>query len=274
MRTVQLAATTLSSSRLGFGLSGLHHLFRSKDRQNLLACAFDDGINYFDTSPYYGHGLAERELGKFGSVHRGNILIATKFGIHANPWLNRLPLLMYSRLATNAVLRRVSGRKSFTVARRFDYSGRAAAASLERSLRALRTDHVDILYLHDPTLARLAEPRELLETLQGLQASGKVRYVGLAGNGRECTAILRSHPGLHCLLQVDAASGNGELETLNAACMPFHASYGHFRAPHDSIADALAAAVRTNRQGVILFSTRHTAHIHDMVRLVTSLEAA
>ncbi len=274
MRTVALADTNLSSSRLGFGLSGLHHLLRSKDRQNLLSCAFNDGITYFDTSPFYGHGLAERELGIFGTVHRNHILIATKIGIQPNPWLNRFPVLMYSRLAANAALRRMTKRKSFAVARKYDYGVRNAAASLDRSLRALRTDHVDILYLHDPTLARLTEPDHLFETLHGLQASGKVRYFGLAGNVRECTAILHNHLGLRCLLQVDAAPGNEELELLNAASIPFHSSYGHFRAQKRSIRDSLAAAVGVNRQGVILFSTRRATRIDSMVQLLASVEPA
>jgi aryl-alcohol dehydrogenase-like predicted oxidoreductase len=181
---------------------------------------------------------------------------------------------MYSRLASNAVLRRITRRKSFVVARKYDYGARSAAASLDRSLQALRTDHVDILYLHDPTLAQLTEPHLLFETLQDLQTAGKVRYFGLAGNIRECTAILDSQPELRCLLQVDASAGNEELEALNAASIPFHASYGHFRARRDSVPGALADATRANRQGVILFSTRNAPRIGAMARLLTSLETA
>lgn len=272
MRMVALAGTSLSSSRLGFGLSGLHHLLRSRDRQNLLSSALHHGITYFDTAPYYGHGLAERELGRFAAAHRNEILIATKVGIQADPWLNRMPLLMYSRLATNAVLRRITHRKSFIVTRKYDYTARSAAAGVERSLRALRTDHLDILYLHDPTLARLTEPDVLFKTLQQLQTTGKVRYFGLTGNVRESIAILNSCPGLHCLLQVDASPGNAELETLNTACIAFHASYGHFRARQDSVPMALAEATRANRQGVILFSTRSATRIGAMARLLQSVE--
>jgi aryl-alcohol dehydrogenase-like predicted oxidoreductase len=274
MRTVALADTNLRSSRLGFGLSGLHHLLRSKDRQNLLASAFNDGITYFDTSPFYGHGLAERELGLFGAAHRNHILIATKIGIQPNPWLSRFPVLMYSRLAANAALRRIIRRKKFEIARKYDYGGRNAVASLDRSLRALRTDHVDILYLHDPTLARLQEPDRLFDTLHDLRSSGKVRYFGLAGNVRDCLDILRRYPALRCLLQVDATPGNEELELLNSSSIPFHSSYGHFRTQKNSVPDSLAAAIGANRQGVILFSTRRTTRINSMVQLLASLEPA
>lgn len=274
MRTVALAGTSLSSSRLGFGLSGLHHLLRSRERQNLLSSALHDGITYFDTAPYYGHGLAERELGSFAAAHRNRILIATKVGIQADPWLNRMPVLMYSRLATNAVLRRITRRKSFIMTRKYDYGARSAAASVERSLRALRTDHLDILYLHDPTLSRLTEPHLLFETLRGLQTAGKVRYFGLTGNVRECMAILDTHPGLRCLLQVDASAGNAQLEALTAAGIAFHASYGHFRTRQGSLADALVEATRANRRGVILFSTRSAARVGAMARLLRSVETS
>jgi aryl-alcohol dehydrogenase-like predicted oxidoreductase len=272
MRTVELAGSGLSASRLGFGLSGLHHLVRSRNRQILLSSAFDAGITYFDTSPYYGHGLAERELGVFASGRRQSIVIATKFGIPANPWLTQFPLLMYSRLAADAALRRLTKRQTFAVKRNYDYRGTSAVASLNRSLRALRTDHVDILYLHDPTLERMTEPDRLFDTLQGLKSQGKVRFFGLAGSARDCLAIIHRYPAQHWLVQLDAAPGPVELELFSAQSVPFQSSYGHFRDKKEPIAGLLATSVRANRDGVILFSTRRPAHINAMVRLLSTLE--
>lgn len=272
MKTVELAGSGLSASRLGFGLSGLHHLVRSRKRQHLLSYAFDRGINYFDASPYYGHGLAERELGAFASSRREQVVIATKVGIQANPWLHQFPALMYSRLAVNAALRRVTRRTSFVVERTFDYRGASTVASLDRSLRALRTDYVDILYLHEPTLQRLTEPDRLFDTLLGLQSQGKVRHFGLAGNAQHCLAIKRRYPVQGCLVQLDAAPGRADLELFSAQFVPFQSSYGHFRDKNEPVAELLAAAVQTNREGVILFSTRRTSHIDEMIRLLSTLD--
>jgi aryl-alcohol dehydrogenase-like predicted oxidoreductase len=272
MRTVELAGSSLSASRLGFGLSGLHHLVRSRSRQNLLSTAFDAGITYFDTSPYYGHGLAERELGGFSNRRRHSIVIATKFGIPANPWLSQFPLLMYSRLAAGAALRRLTNRQSFAVKRNYDYRGASAVASLNRSLRSLRTDHVDILYLHDPTLGRMTEPDRLFDTLQGLKSQGKVRFLGLAGSARDCLAIIRRYPVQDWLVQLDAAPGPIELELFTSQSISFQSSYGHFRDKKEPIAGLLATSVRANRDGVILFSTRRPARINAMVRLLSTLE--
>src|ERR1700760_4905478 len=213
MRTVELAGPELSASRLGFGLSGLHHVFGSRNRQSLLSSALEGGINYFDTSPYYGHGLAERELGVFAASRRQQIVIATKVGIQADPWLNRFPTLMYSRLAVNAALRRITKRNEFAVRRTYDFRGTSTVSSIDRSLRALRTDHVDILYLHEPTLDRLTEPERLFDTLHALQSKGKVRYFGLAGSARNCRAILQRYPAQNCLLKLDAAPGDADMKS-------------------------------------------------------------
>jgi aryl-alcohol dehydrogenase-like predicted oxidoreductase len=272
MRSLALQGTMLSSSRLGFGLSGLHHLRRSRDRQSLLSAAVDGGIRYFDTSPFYGHGLAERELGAFAQGRRDQLLIATKFGIPPDQWLSRFPALMYTRLAANAILRRVTRKSSFVIAKQYDYGAAAAVSSLNRSLRALRTDHVDILYLHDPTLARLSEPEPVLDALRGLQSAGKIRYFGLAGHPSDCVAIRNGHPGLAQVLQVDASGGTEDIVELNRQSIPFHSTYGHFRSREAGVRDALLAAIGVNREGVILFSTRRSSRIDAMIRLLDTVE--
>jgi aryl-alcohol dehydrogenase-like predicted oxidoreductase len=272
MRTVALVGTQLSSSRLGFGLSSLHHVFRSRDRQSLLAAAYDSGIRYFDASPYYGHGLAERELGVFGAGgRRGRILISTKFGIEPDPWQSRYPGLMYARLAANAALRRVTGRNALIVQQKRDYTASNAVKSLDRSLRALRTDHVDFLYLHEPVLSELGDAAPLIDTLQRLQSSGKVRYFGLSGAARECIDIARRHPSLSNVLQIDASLGD-ETNLLKAASIPFHITFGHFRDKAAPIDELAASAIGANAHGVILFSTRSAARVRAMASLLASLE--
>jgi aryl-alcohol dehydrogenase-like predicted oxidoreductase len=272
MRTVALAGTRLSSSRLGFGLSGLHRVLRRRDRLALLAAAHDTGITYFDTAPYYGHGLAENELGRFADGRRSQLLIATKFGIQPNPWLSQFPALMYARLAANASLRRVTRREALAISMQRDYTGSSAVKSLERSLRALCTDHVDILYLHEPTLALLGNAERLLDSLEGLQASGKVRYFGLSGSARDCVDIVRRYPNFGALMQVDAAQGAGDLKLLRESALAVHSSFGHFRGKRAPMIDLLAAAVGMNPNGVILFSTRSPQRIRAMAEALPTVE--
>ena len=274
MRTVLLTGTNILSSRLGFGLSGLHRLARSKDRQRLLASALHNGINYFDAAPYYGHGLGERELGNFSRTHRSQIVIATKFGIEPDPWMYRHPILMRPRLAARAAIHRFTRRQHPRHTPRWDFSSAAAIASVDRSLRSLRTDHLDILYLHDPDSQRLAEPAPLFETLKELRASGKILHFGLAGNLEDCLKISTSAHGVQCLLQVNAARGDAPLEWLNQRGIAYHASYGHFRGKAAPVGTLLAAALAANQQGVILFSTRSIEHLITMVGQLSALAPA
>ena len=81
---VSLPGTNFDVSRLSFGTASLHHLYSSRARQALLQGALDIGITHFDTSPYYGYGLAEQELGILQKRNRDAFTVATKVGLYPN----------------------------------------------------------------------------------------------------------------------------------------------------------------------------------------------
>lgn len=272
MRSIPLAGTRLSSSRLGFGCSGLHQVLRHKARQDLLAAAFDHGIRYFDTAPYYGHELAERELGRFAGNRRNQVIIATKFGVRPDPLMSRYSAVMYTRLGMQAALRKLTRRNTFAVLPKRDYSAEHARQSLERSLRVLAVDHVDILFLHQPQLALLTDADDLVRALEALKAKGRFRHLGLAGDARDCVEIAQRHPALAEIMQINVAHGTGELAVLAAAHLPCHATFGHFRGKQEALPTLLKDAVTANSQGVILFSTRRVERVLEMVELFKGLE--
>jgi aryl-alcohol dehydrogenase-like predicted oxidoreductase len=272
MRIVSLSGTTLSTSRLGFGTSGLHQLLRGRKRQDLLAAAFQSGVRYFDTSPFYGHGIAERELGKFTPSHRGKLLIATKFGIRPNALLARTPWLMYAQLSANAALRKFTKRNKLAVTPTRDYSAREARTSLECSLRALRTDHVDIYFLHEPNRALLGQSDELLLALDRLRREGKTRYIGLAGAARDCIDVATTFPTMAQIMQINAAPSARELELVREAALPCHLSFGHFRGRGTPMKSLLSDAVKENKTGVVLYSSRHTSRVAEIAEYLTELE--
>ncbi len=78
---VTLRGTELATSALGIGCAGLYGEPTAAGRMRLLDAAHGSGIRHFDTAPMYGLGLAEREIGRFARGRRGEIVIATKFGI-------------------------------------------------------------------------------------------------------------------------------------------------------------------------------------------------
>lgn len=139
-------------SRFGFGgcpLGG--HGWGETDEKNLVEAintAFDAGVTFYDTADVYGLGHSEELLGEVLRTRRQEVVFATKFGV-----------------------RRVGEQT------KYDNSREWIRASAEGSLKRLRTDCIDLYQLHywDQHTA-LAE---VVETLQGLRAEGKIRAFGV-----------------------------------------------------------------------------------------------
>ncbi len=108
------------------------------------------GVTFFDTADVYGWGHSEELLGKALKETRDRVVIATKVGgdfYHGGVRLNFSP----------------------------DY----LAFALERSLRRLQTDHVDLWQLHNPPLQVLYDPA-VLQVLELLRSKGKVLHLGVS----------------------------------------------------------------------------------------------
>lgn len=249
-------------SRLGLGTHALHRLFSGAARQHLLRLAYDCGIRHFDTAPSYGAGLAEREIGRFAAGNRSTLVLTTKFGIAPGRLAAVLPGSAYLAAAARAGRRILRlGRPGAGVPAR-DYSAAAMQKSVEGSLRRLRTDHIDVLYLHAPTRHSLGSPESLLQALEALRQAGKVRRVGLSGSALECAAIAGSHPGLAEILQIELAADSRGLPDVTS--LPAATAVGLWEFPGSSAgspAVSLLPHFERLRQalptGTILLSTPH-----------------
>lgn len=109
------------------------------------AC-LDTGINFFDTADVYGNGASEEMLGAAVKQHRDEVVIATKFGF-------------------GGIDLGLTGGSAEWVRR-----------SVDRSLRRLDTDWIDLFQLHTPDEA--VTTSETLEALHQLVLAGKVREIG------------------------------------------------------------------------------------------------
>jgi aryl-alcohol dehydrogenase-like predicted oxidoreductase len=169
-------------SALGFGCSAL--LGRSSRHESLaaLTAAVDSGITFFDTARSYGYGEAEGLLGEFLAGRREQFVLCTKFGIlpAARGWKHALRPL--ARAAVNAIpaLRGVARRAAAGELVANNFTVDVLHRSLHASLRALRTDYVDMLLLHAAPASTLAQD-DLLEALARLVEAGKVRLAGISG---------------------------------------------------------------------------------------------
>ena len=190
-------------SPLGFGCAGLLRLPSAADQNALLQTAYDAGIRHFDAARMYGLGKAENVLGAFVAPIRAEVTVTTKFGLQISEGLARV-----SNVQTVArwVLGRFPGLRK-AVRRRLkddstrDYSVAVAKASFEESLRALGTEYVDFLMLHEPKTLQGIEPG-LADLLDGWRSEGRVRAFGTAGEFGLVEAMAREHPRLTQIVQV------------------------------------------------------------------------
>ena len=151
-----LGKTGLKLSIIGFGASPLGEEFGQivpEEGKKAVEYAIDQGINYFDVSPYYGRTLAEKRLGKFLKGKRDKIILATKVG-----------------------------RYGISLPDGFDFSAQRIIKSVEESLQRLRTDYIDVFQIHDIEFGKKKQIiEESLPAMFKLKKQGKIRFVGITG---------------------------------------------------------------------------------------------
>ena len=151
-----LGQTGLQVSRMGFGGAPLGNEYGDIGKDEAIRAvhvAIDNGINFFDTSPYYGRTLSETRLGEALKGKRHHVILATKGGRFDRP------------LATG-----------------FDFSYDGIIAMCEASLRRLQTDYLDVYQLHDIEFGDKEQVvQEAIPALQKLKTGGKVRFIGVTG---------------------------------------------------------------------------------------------
>jgi D-threo-aldose 1-dehydrogenase len=295
MQTIPLADTNRQTTRLGFGCGSLMGATNRRDSLKLLETAYDAGIRHFDVAPMYGYGEAEACLGEFLHHHPGQITITTKYGIApprksaaiklgrsiAGPILKQLPSLKQrlAQAAGAAIRNRTPSQDGPT------FTAAHAKASLDRSLLALRTSHIDLWLLHEATAADLQDAT-LLHLLEAEVKKGTIGAFGIGSSANKIPALLATHPAYCRTLQYEWSV----LDSPISDSEPFRIHHGaltkNFHAIHKSIinkkslcqrwseatdidlthAEALAhlmlkASLLMNPTSIILFSSKNPEHI-------------
>lgn len=231
MRRVTLDGSDVTTSALGFGTAHLMARISRRDSVRLLEAAYDAGITHFDTARLYGYGEAESALGDFIRTRRDRVTVATKFGIFP-PRRSRL-LQAGKALARMLVrvrpgLRRAVRSRAAGMVTHGRFGVEDARRSLEASLRTLRTDYVDILFLHECQISDIPSAGALRACLDDFVARGLVRHYGIATDADTVfAAASQSHP-LARLTQFpsDAANDNaGRIAPLCPAVIT-HSPFG------------------------------------------------
>lgn len=264
MKQVAIEGSGIRVSRLALGTGSLHHAFRFSQRQRLLSVAASAGITHFDTSPYYGYGLAESDLGSFLRRQRSEFTVATKVGMY--PWGKAV------EHSTSVWMRKVVGGMVPAVSRPvIDWRVDRARLSLQQSLRRLGTDYIDFLFLHEPD-QHLIDADEYQRWIEDEVARGAVRTWGLAGVAEKVAPWVQ---GAHCLsrvVQTRDSLDKRQADFMLAAGRPLQFTYGYLSA-HSTLdkraapETVLRGALVRNSCGAVIFSTRRAERIPRLVGL-------
>ena len=206
---IVLADTGRETTRLGFGGSGLMGGISERESLRLLETAYDAGIRHFDVAPSYGHGAAERCLGKFLRGKRQHVTVTTKYGILPPRHSGFLdiarrvarPVVRLTATALPSIRQRVAGAAA-GLKSRANFSVAEAKLSLERSLLELGLDRIDVLLLHEATAEDIADSA-LLEFLQEQVHLGRIGSFGVGSDPIQIAALWEQRRAYCRVLQYD-----------------------------------------------------------------------
>ncbi len=152
MKYRKLGRTSWEISEVGFGTWAIGSAWgRVDDNDSIKALhqALELGVNFFDTADVYGDGRSEKLLAKLRNDSNGNFYIATKAGRRLSPHTAE------------------------------GYNRKNLTAFVERSLRNLNTDAIDLLQLHCPPMEIYYTP-EVFDILDDFVKAGKLRFYGVS----------------------------------------------------------------------------------------------
>lgn len=155
MKYYEIGNTGMKVSALSFGassLGGVFHEINEKRALDAVYTAVDNGMNFIDVSPYYGHYKAETVLGKaLPNIDRGKYYLSTKVGRYGKDGVNT-----------------------------WDYSAKRAKESVYESMERLHIDYIDLINVHDVEFSDLNQViNETLPALCELREEGVVKHVGI-----------------------------------------------------------------------------------------------
>jgi aryl-alcohol dehydrogenase-like predicted oxidoreductase len=144
--------------------------------------ALEHGVTWFDVAPSYGDGQAEELLGSCLRGQRDRVAICTKVGIPrpSLPMSKRLLRPLARTVVSSIPFARAVARRAHRLPPRPAIDPDLIEASLLQSLRSLRTDHVDVLALHEPSPEEAADKR-IFDVLERLLDRGLIRAISVAG---------------------------------------------------------------------------------------------
>ncbi len=160
MRTIKLGTSDLDVPVVAVGCMRIDSLDKA-GAERFIGASLDEGANFFDHADVYGSGTCEEIFAD--AVH------------------------MSSSVREGLILQSKCGIRQGT----FDFSKEHILASVDGSLKRLKTDYLDVLLLHRPDA--LVEPEEVAEAFDELERSGKVRHFGVSNQHPRQIELLKQY---------------------------------------------------------------------------------
>ena len=195
----RIGRTSVDVTAFGLGgatLAGSMQSVNDADARMMILDAFDSGLRYFDTAPFYGYGRSEHLIGDELRDRAGWVL-STKVG-------RRLRARRREQESSD------QWRKPFPFEPFFDYSYDGVMRSYEDSMQRLGMNRIDILFIHDVdsfTHGRDGQPGMFSKAMEGaykaldeLRATGEIKAVGIGVNEAKPIGDALSHGQWDCFL--------------------------------------------------------------------------
>ena len=266
---------------------------RAETSLRLVEAAFDSGIRYFDIARMYMLGGAEGVLGQFLPKHRSEIVVTSKAGIMPPPgdrarrWLHRA-----DKVANRFFGKPIPDREVYRP-NVFDIG--SLRKSVDKSLRELRTDHLDALLLHEVDTPHLADG-SVMALLEKLRDAGKIGSFGFASTREQTDRLVAQYGASVPIVQTASTvlkdglaplAGRGKFITITHSVLAdalkdiadrlagddaFRKQWvtltGLDPASREGVAELLLAeALQANRDGIVLFSSTSPARIAAAARV-------
>jgi len=293
-------------SAIGMGCASLGSRVGRREGLKALARAYDAGITWFDVAPSYGDAEAETILGEFVQGRRDKIRICTKVGILPP----RTPLVMRAakpivRVIVDAVpMVRKYVIRARPTAKNLAITAEMILSSIDESLQRLRTDHVDVLALHEADEDEVVRD-DILAALERIVSLGKAKTISIASS-LNAGLLGVAHSNIYQIIQVannpfEPSLAEAErLHPRQPITFVTHSAYGAFgalnrlreriesntirlqmlrEAGYNGSSEEIAAAfladyaLATNRAGITLFSMLKKEHLEFNIRRLKQVPA-
>jgi len=284
---IATSTLVLGCARLGSALTPLSH----RESLALIEEAFTLGVRHFDTASVYGQGDSERLLGEAFADRRHEVCLSTKAGQRLTPAQAAIARfktpIRWLAARRSGVREAVAEQRARGVPRCFepDY----IEDSLHESLQRLRTDYVDIFYLHSPDAAVLSDAT-LMARIEQMRQQGLFRAFGISCDDDSVASAALVHQGVQA---VQFASDDGPRTRGFARELQRRGKFGVVRglaqkavsaasptdaSPGDQLRDRFERTLALPALGGVIVGTTNRAHLRENVeafhRATTAAEVA